>query len=197
VWVNGKIIVADLSNATLRSIDPATGMVTTIAGATGVHASLDGIGTDARFQYPDSLATDGVSKVWIGDWCAHGFTIRELDLATMAVTTIAGDPMVQDIDDGVGAAAHFMVGRALVCDGAHSLYVADSGNDACCIDTAIRRIWLPSHAVTTYAGRTRRWGAQPGPLQTATLPYPLGLALTPSGELLFSGENAIFAIVRE
>ena len=197
VWVNGKLIVADENNATIRSLDVATGAVSTIAGAPGVHASVDGIGTGARFQYPYSLATDGVSTLWIGDRCEHGFTIRALDLATSSVTTIAGDPMVQEMDDGIGAAAHFVVGRSMVYDGVHSLYVADSGDDFWGYEATIRRIWLPSHAVSTYAGRARRWGAQVGPLQTATLAYPLGITLTPSGDLLFTGENAIFTISAE
>jgi hypothetical protein len=61
----------------------------------------------------------------------------------------------------------------------------------------IRRVWLPSHAVSTIAGQPFKWGVHVGPLQTATLSNPSGLALTPSGTLLVTGENAVLAIVHD
>jgi len=199
VWVNGKIIVADLTDSTIREIDVSSGLVSTIAGAPGVHENLDGVGPAAHFSNPWSLATDGLSKVWIGDW-GSGATIRELDLATHEVTTIVGDPAVALLEDGVGSAGHLCGPWALAYDGAHSLYIAETGTCDTGLPIAmVRRVWLPSHALSTYAGQPYRYGAHPGPLQTATLAYTETIAITPSGSLLVSGagENAIFTIGNE
>ena len=90
-----------------------------------------------------ALATDGARYVWISDVTAN--TIRQLDLLTGAVTTIAGEPEVAGANDGVGSAAHFDQPVALAYDGHGSLYVADARSQL------IRRVWLASGAVSTIA----------------------------------------------
>ena len=196
--VGNQMIVADLGNFTIRAIDRTTGTVTTLAGVAGVAGIDDGIGAAARFSGPFALATDGVGKVWVGDMATNGAAIREIDVATATVTTIAGDRSAHGSDDGVGANARFYMPYALAYDGAGSLFVVETADDEGGFGLAlIRRIWIPSHAVSTYAGQPRTWGVSLGPLQTASLASPEGLALTPSGDLLVTGENAVLAIVRE
>lgn len=58
-------------------------------------------------------------------------------------------------------------------------------------------MWIKSRAVSTYAGFRGKRGAFPGPLQSASLADPIGLVLTPSGDVLVTGENAVFAIVKQ
>src|SRR5262245_24146470 len=50
-----SLYVADSANHTIRKIAIATGEVTTIAGAPGPAASVDGAGTTARFGFVEGL----------------------------------------------------------------------------------------------------------------------------------------------
>jgi hypothetical protein len=92
------------------------------AGAFGSGALVDGIGTDARFNYPSAIATDGLS-VFVAD--SNNNAIRRIDIATRTVTTIAtlpdnswpSNPIVSMITDGSDL---FMVRR----DGMY-FYVSD------------------------------------------------------------------------
>ncbi len=174
-------------SATIRAIDLPTGMVSTIAGSG--FGNADGIGTAAMFETPWGFATDGGHLIWIADETAN--TIRQLDLATGAVTTIAGEPDVYGANDGIGSAAHFDRPVALAYDGHGSLYVADANAQT------IRRIWLASRAVSTIAGTPYAIGVRTGPLQTATLSWPSALAITPSGSLVVTGEQAVLELVAE
>src|SRR6185369_157979 len=53
VWSDGtNLYIADDNNHTIRKIVIATGVTTTIAGLPGVSGSVNGVGSDARFNYP-------------------------------------------------------------------------------------------------------------------------------------------------
>src|SRR5205823_3212874 len=79
VWVGG--------NGTVRRIAP-DGTVTTMAGAAGVSASIDGAGLAARFLGgPEGLAFAPNGDLYIVD----GATIRKMD-TNRRVTTVAGMP---------------------------------------------------------------------------------------------------------
>ena len=56
-----NLYVADLRNNAIRKIVISTGVVTTVAGGTGVMGSTDGTGSAARFFWPTGVATDGTS----------------------------------------------------------------------------------------------------------------------------------------
>jgi DNA-binding beta-propeller fold protein YncE len=111
------IAVADTENHRVRLIDVATGAVTTIAGS-GSGTFADGTGSAASFYYPKGLAysPDG-STIAVPDQWKH--RVRLIDVATGAVTTIAGSGSVGDVD-GTGSAASFNypTGVAYFPDGA-------------------------------------------------------------------------------
>src|SRR6185369_1449370 len=54
-----NLYVADSENHTVRKLEIATGMVTTLAGNSQVIGSVDGAGTEASFNYPVGITTDG------------------------------------------------------------------------------------------------------------------------------------------
>src|SRR5258708_3435442 len=60
----GNVYVADTYNNTIRKVTP-NGMVTTLAGLPGTVGSTDGIGSEARFSYPQRVAVDGASNVYV------------------------------------------------------------------------------------------------------------------------------------
>ncbi|HEV2455051.1 MAG TPA: NHL repeat-containing protein [Verrucomicrobiae bacterium] len=62
----GNIYVADSGNQTIRRITP-NGAVTTVAGLAGNPGFIDGIGSDARFWHPASLALDRLGTLYVTD----------------------------------------------------------------------------------------------------------------------------------
>ena len=126
----------------------ATGAVTTIAGSPGVAGSTDGIGAAARFSYPNRLAIDAAgTQLFVTD--NGGFTVRRVDLATNAVTTLAGTAGAYGNVDATGAAARFYYADPIASNAAGTVvYVGDYQN------AKIRRIEVATRAVTTLASAT-------------------------------------------
>ena len=127
---DGKFaLVADSSNNRIRRIDLATNRVTTVAGSTS--GFKDDTGTKALFKYPTSLTISGDGKVaYISD--NNNLKIRKLDLATTAVSTIAGTGSSGNID-GIGEVAKFNYANGLCFVNSSAgdgpfLLVAGSGN---------------------------------------------------------------------
>lgn len=67
----GNVYVVDTGTNTIRKITPA-GLVTTLAGSTGVGGNIDGIGSVARFSSPNGVAVDGAGYLYVVD----GSTVR-------------------------------------------------------------------------------------------------------------------------
>lgn len=82
---SGNIYVAEANYHDIRKITPA-GVVTTIAGSTGVNGNQDGVGTAALFYWPDGLALDpSGTTLYVGDYGNN--SIRKINLSTLQVTT--------------------------------------------------------------------------------------------------------------
>src|SRR4029079_9215546 len=104
-------VVADGDGATLyisdgyaiRKMTVATRTVTTLAGVANQTGVIDGIGAAAGFGSPTDLVLDRHGNLFVSDYG----TIRQVVVATGAVTTLAGAPGATGSQDGVGAAARF------------------------------------------------------------------------------------------
>ncbi|EOD04208.1 hypothetical protein EMIHUDRAFT_69240, partial [Emiliania huxleyi CCMP1516] len=138
------LFVADFRGFKIRRVEVATGAVTTVAGS-GTNGSVDGVGGAAQFYYPSGVAIspDG-SALFVVDCLGH--KIRRVEVATGAVTALAGSGTMGSVD-GVGGAAQFSYphGVAISLDGS-ALFVADVSNQK------IRRVEVATGAVTTLAG---------------------------------------------
>jgi hypothetical protein len=110
---------------TVRRIDLATAVVTTLAGSPGKSGFDDGVGSSARFNQPHGMALDGAGGLLIGD-LGNG-TIRKLTLATGAVSTILGVPNQQGVTTGSLAAARLNSPYALRVLPGGDLIVLDGG----------------------------------------------------------------------
>lgn len=117
--------------------------VGTLAGSAGKAGAADGIGPAARFTGPSGVWADGAGNLFVAD--PYTCTIRQVVIATGAVTTIAGSGVCSRVD-GTGRAAGFAAPDAITGDGAGNLYVAEP--------CSIRRVTVPAAAVTTLAGGT-------------------------------------------
>jgi len=144
-----NLYVTDTGNSLIRKIVISTGVVTTLAGGGGVgpgtSGAADGTGTNASFNTPVGLTTDG-TNLYVADFGNH--EIRQIVIGTGVVTTLAGGggvgPGTSGAADGTGTNASFNGPLDTTTDGTN-LYVADSNN------TAIRKIVIGTGAVSTLA----------------------------------------------
>lgn len=170
-----KLYVADTSNNCIRSIDIATGTVTTVAGST-TSGSANGVGTAASFNAPTGITTDG-SRLYVTDRSNN--LIRAIDSATGQVSTLAGSSS-SGSTDGVGTAAKFSRPSGITTDGLF-LYVADFSNNM------IRKISIATGEVTTVAGSSTA-GSTDGAGSSARFSTPYGV--TTDGRSLFVADYA-------
>lgn len=171
----GNVLVADSGNSTIRKLVPATGAVTTIAGAASTGGSVDGPGATARFGGVYGLAVDGAGNIYVAE---GGYsTIRKVTQTTSVVSTIAGTAGMFGSADGVGGAAQFKVPQSVACDTSGNVYVADTLNNT------VRKVVLATGAVSTIAGTAGMTGSNDGIGTAARFSNPLGLALDNQGNL--------------
>jgi hypothetical protein len=185
----GNLFVADTGNHAIRQVVIATGLVTTLAGAPGAPGSADGAGAAARFDDPTDVSADGAGNLFVAD--AGNHTIRRVVVATGVVTTLAGAPGAPGSADGVGAAARFDIPTSVACDGAGSVFVADSNNDT------IRKVVIATGAVTTLAGSPGIADSLDGTGPAARLNAPVGVATDRAGSLFVAdaGNNTVRRVV--
>jgi len=184
-----NLYVADSGNNTIRKIVIATGVVSTFAGTAGAPAgTADGTGPAARFFFPAGITTDKTNtNLYLTD--SNNNTIRQIVIATAAVTTIAGTPGTSGFTDGTGAAVRFFSPAGITTDGTN-LYVADHGNNT------IRQIVIDTAAVTTIAGNPATAGYQDGFGSRSLFNLPAGICT--DGAALYvtdSGNNVIRQVV--
>lgn len=168
----GNALLTDGSH-TIRKVVLATGAVTTVSGQARQPGDRDGIGGQARFQAPAGLVNDGQGHLLVADSSNH--TIRKVEIATGAVTILAGAAGRCDVADGAGADARFCSPAALALDGTGNLFVADSSNHA------VRKIVLSTAQVSTIAGYPRVSGSSDGSGAAARFNGPMGIAADDTG----------------
>lgn len=174
---NGNLWVADTYNHTIRKINSLS-VVTTVAGAAGVKGKADGIGSQAHFNYPCSLAFDSTGKLYIADTYNH--LIRVMD-QTGVVTTYAGSGQQGSFDSSaLSASFSYPVGVAV--DANRNVFVADFGNDE------IREI-TASGTVKTLAGNSSGSGFDDGPGKSAHFDRPYAVAVDASGNVFVADSS--------
>ena len=136
ITTDGKYLyVTDFLNRTIRKIDILTGAVSTIAGKAGATPGTDdadaAVGTDARFNQPNGITTDGMN-LYVTD--SYNNTIRRISLTApygvkkiSGITYFSGQVQSTGHVDSADGAPSFWSPTCITTDGT-SLYVADSGN---------------------------------------------------------------------
>ena len=173
----GNLYVVDQNNFTIRKID-SNNNVTTIAGQLGISGSADGQGTNASFNYPNSITCDGQGNLYVTD--PSNQTIRKID-SNNNVTTIAGQVGNQGSANGQGTNATFYYPTGITSDSQGNLYVTDLYNET------IRKV-DSNDTVTTIAGQVGLQGSSDGP--AANVDWFITPAITVDGQgNLFVADN--------
>ena len=172
VDVLGNVLVADTGNSAIRKITPA-GVLTTVAGFGPGFGAGDGVGSAARFYYPDGVAVDGTGNVYVADTANHA--VRKITSGGVVTTLVRWIPSPET---GRPAFAVRLVERAAVAvDTGGNVYVADT------VEHTVRKI-TAAGVVTTLAGMAGEYGSVDGPGSAARFVYPHGLAVDASGNVL-------------
>jgi len=178
---DGRLALADFLNQRVRIFNPATGLVSDLAGTQGCAGSANGTGADARFIQPYGVAVLPGDRIIVADYGAH--LLREVSLAGV-VTTFAGDGVVGTID-GPRAGARFASPAALAADGTGGLFVSDIGAHR------IRRV-AADGTVTTVAG-DGTGGFMDGLGNVAQFYGQEGIAVSANGATIYVADGTLGA----
>ncbi len=181
----GIVWFTDTGHHQIRRLDPATGIVTVVAG-TGMAGALgdDGPATSAWLDMPHGVAVDNRGHLFVAD--SGNNRIRKVSLDTGVITTVAGTGQAGFGGDGGRAtSAHLNHPRFLVVAPDGSFIVADTEN------YRVRRIDVTG-TITTVGGTGRPgYSGDGGPAIAADLDDPRGLALDTDGSLYVSGAEGV------
>jgi sugar lactone lactonase YvrE len=141
----------------------------------GDYTYADGVGAAAGLSVREmAIAKDG--NIYFTDQHA----IRKVTPVGV-VSTIAGQPTISGLADGIGAAARFNSPSAIAVDNDSNMYVADS------LGSTIRKV-TPAGVVTTLAGTPGVYGAADGAGRAAKFMSMYSIAVDRSGAAFISDE---------
>ena len=165
----------------LRRVEAETGEITTVAGGTSERVPADfDVATDVDLFGAWGLAIGGEENIYV---TAYN-TVFRIDVVSGTIERIAGEIGGGFAGDGGPAIAALLARpQGLALDGA-LLYVADSNNHR------VRMIDLDTGLITTAAGTGSGVLTGEGPALTAGFAYPVGLSLTPNGDLLIASSSS-------
>lgn len=125
IAVSGNIAyIGDGSNNRIRALNVTTGAVTTVAGS-GSQGLLDGTGTAAELNGVGGVAVDASGNLYTVEYGNND--VRKINLATGAVTTLAGGgASLPGFVDGAGTGARISGPTGLAIDASGTLYFGDA-----------------------------------------------------------------------
>lgn len=189
--IKGNLWVADSGNHTIRKINLATGVVSTVAGRAGAPGATDGVGTAARFNAPAGIAVEVESSaqalqrqlqgappppvsIIVAD-SGNGLIRRVKE--TGEVTTILIAPPLPAAgllkasaaarDSAAGRPASFSAPAGVAIDAAGNIYVTQPGSGE--VDVILQN------------------GVVVGAAQPGTFDSPRSVAIAENGKVLIAG----------
>lgn len=184
---SGAIYVNDEGNLRVREIS-TSGVITTVAGnGTAVSSGDGGPATAAGFVIPIRCAVDPSGNLFIVDQGAS--VVRKVN-GIGIISTYAGTNGVLGYggDGGPATLAVFNNPTWVTEDASGNLYISDQFNHR------VRMVAAASGTITTVAGDgTGTFAGDGGPATSASLDYPGGTVVDPTGALFIvdGGNNRI------
>jgi hypothetical protein len=179
------LYIADSGNHTIRRIRyvasgencPQARDVFTLAGSPGETGSVDGVGSEARFNTPRGIAALPDGTLYVTD--AGNHTVRRI-APDGIVTTVAGVPGVAGSDD-----THLNTPSGIDVNDKGEVFIVDTFNHA------IRM--LKDGVLITIAGQLGVSGFADGDSASAKFNAPVGLKIAPDGSIVIAdtGNNVI------
>jgi trimeric autotransporter adhesin len=135
VDASGNLFIANQSQdpfeqppeSTVREVNHSTGLITTIAGGTTGFSGDGGPGTSAALSNPSGIAIDPQGNLLIAD--TGNQRVREINLATGVITTVAGNGAFGFSGDGGPAgSAQLDSPQDVAVDASGDLFIADTSN---------------------------------------------------------------------
>ena len=197
---SGDIFIADTVNNRVREVDHATGLITTIAGnGTDSYSGDNGPATAAGVGEPAPLAIDAQGNLFIGQstfvntgagipgWFTYQPVIREVNLHTGVITTVAGNGTTgYSGDGGQATAASLGYDLGLAVDTGGDLFIADANNER------VREVNLSTGIINTVAGNgTAGYSGDNGQATAAELSYVDGITVDRTGHLFIASNNRV------
>ena len=170
VGPSGKVYVVEAGGCGAVRAILANQAVAFIAG--GSSGLANGVGSNAKFNFPYGIAVDALENVLVADTSNH--QIRIVSPSRSVATLSGGGFATRGSSDGVGSSALFSSPAFTAIDASGTMYVADSGN-------SLVRAILPNRSVTTLAGSAQVVGYADGIGTNAVFWGPTGVAIGPSG----------------
>ncbi len=146
LWHAETLYIADTDNHVIRTVDPATGFIQTVAGTGSGGYSGDGaLATTRKLDKPYGLWLDASCNLFIAD--KDNSRIREVDSATKIIQTVAGNGSDGYLGDGgLATFARVRKPRGVSVAPSGNIYIADTDNHV------IRRVEGATGIISTYAG---------------------------------------------
>ncbi len=131
----GNVYIADTNNHTIRRVDVATGVITTVAGtgfmtATGAgdYSGDGGPAINARLNRPFAVAFDAAGNMYIPD--SDNNRVRAVNTSGIISTFAGNGTNGLSGDGGLATAAELWAPSGVLVDTAQNVYIADSQNNA-------------------------------------------------------------------
>jgi streptogramin lyase len=174
----GNVYWVERLSHTVRRLDPASGIVRTVAGSGVAGFGGDGGPADkAQLNDPHSIGFDPAGDLYICDVKNH--RVRKVDMKTGIISTFSGTGEKQVPSDGAAIAGAPLSGpRALAFDTDGNLWLAlREGN-------MVLRLEAATGVIHRMAGTgVKGFTGDGGPARDATLNGPKGIAVAPNGDV--------------
>jgi trimeric autotransporter adhesin len=155
--------------------------ISTIAGNNdGAYTGDGGPAIAAELNGPDDVILDDAGNIYIADY--YNNRIREINISSGIITTIAGNGSTVYNGDGIQATSAALNGpEAIAFDKAGNLYIADLNNNR------VRKVSVSTGIITTIAGNGHAgFYGDGGQATNAELYDPSGIAVDTLGNVFIS-----------
>ena len=186
VDASNDVFIVESSSGLVRKVDGTTHLISTVAG--GGASTADGvIATTAHLASPGQVVVAGTTLD-----IAEAGAVRQVNLGTDRITTIAGTGTPGDSGDGgLATLAQVDARSGLAVDAFGNVYFSQGNR--------VRKIVASNECITTVVGTSAAgYSGDQGTADAAHLSGPLGLALNGAGTLLVAdaGNHRVRAVQR-